>query len=295
MNIPAIEPEPVIVGDANVLFVNVCVFVNWTILLFVILAIFVAVSAFPVKLPVTLPVKSPVNIPAIEPNPVIVGAVNVLFVNVCVFVNWTILLFVILAIFVAVSEFPVTLPFTLPVTLPIKLPVTSPVKLPVNTPAIEPNPVIVGALNILFVNVCDEFNWTILLLVILAIFVAVSAFPVKLPVNTPAIEPVPVIVGDVNVLFVNVCDVFNWTILLLVILAIFVAVSAFPVKLPVNTPAIEPVPVIVGDVNVLFVNVCIVSNWTISLFVILAIFVAVSALPVKSPVTLPVTFPVKSP
>ena len=38
-----------------------------------------------------------------------------------------------------------------------------------------------------------------------------------------------------------------------------VAVSALPVtspvKLPVNVPAIAPVPVIVGEVNVLLVNV----------------------------------------
>ena len=38
-------------------------------------------------LPVTSPVKSPVNTPAICPAPVIVGAVSVLFVNVCVSVN----------------------------------------------------------------------------------------------------------------------------------------------------------------------------------------------------------------
>ena len=76
-----------------------------------ILAIFVAVSALPVTLPVTSPVKvasvpfvplsstivplaafmspvtSPVNEPAIFPAPVMVGEVKVLFVNVCVFVN----------------------------------------------------------------------------------------------------------------------------------------------------------------------------------------------------------------
>ena len=41
--------------------------------------------------------------------------------------------------------------------------------------------------------------------------------------------------------------------------AIFVAVSALPVtspvKLPVKVPAIDPVPVMVGDVSVLLVNV----------------------------------------
>ena len=72
-------------------------------MLFVIEAIFVAVSA----LPVTSPVKSPVKVPAIAPVPVIVGDVNVLLANVWVSVNWTILLFVILAIFVAVSALPV--------------------------------------------------------------------------------------------------------------------------------------------------------------------------------------------
>ena len=40
-----------------------------------------------------------------------------------------------------------------------------------------------------------------------------------------------------------------------VMLAILVAVSALPVKSPVNVPAIVPVPVIVGDVNDLFVRV----------------------------------------
>ena len=49
---------------------------------FVILAIFVALSALPVTSPVTLPVKSPVNVPAMAPVPVIVGEVNVLFVRV---------------------------------------------------------------------------------------------------------------------------------------------------------------------------------------------------------------------
>ena len=47
----------------------------------------------------------------------------------------------------------------------------------------------------------------------------------------------------------------------LVILSILVAVSALPVtspvKFPVNVPAIEPVPVIVGDVSDLFVKVCV--------------------------------------
>ena len=55
----------------------------------------------------------------------------VLFVRVCVDVNCTILLFVIEAIFVAVSALPVRSPVTSPVTLPVKLPVT----LPVNGPA----------------------------------------------------------------------------------------------------------------------------------------------------------------
>ena len=56
------------------------------------------------------------------------------------------------------------------------------------------------------------------------------------------------------------------------ILAILVAVAAFPVQLPeepetlpvtspvkspVNVPAIAPVPVMVGDVNDLFVRVCV--------------------------------------
>ena len=52
--------------------------------------------------------------------------------------------------------------------------------------------------------------------------------------------------------------------MLLVILAILVAVSALPVTAPVispvNVPAIAPVPVIVGEVNVLFVSVCVVPS-----------------------------------
>ena len=50
----------------------------------------------------------------------------------------------------------------------------------------------------------------------------------------------------------------------MVILAILVAVSALPVtspvKPPVNVPAIAPVPVIVGDVSVLFVSVCVSAS-----------------------------------
>ena len=47
----------------------------------------IAAGVVPPTIPSTLPVKAPVNVPAIEPAPVIVGAVNVLFVNVCVSVN----------------------------------------------------------------------------------------------------------------------------------------------------------------------------------------------------------------
>ena len=43
--------------------------------------------------------------------------------------------------------------------------------------------------------------------------------------------------------------------LLFAIDAILVDVAAFPVKSPVKFPAIFPVPVIVGEVNVLLVNV----------------------------------------
>ena len=129
----------------------------------------------------------------------------------------------------------------LPVTSPVKLPMTLPVTLPINAPAIEPVPVIVGEVNVLFVNICVSVNWTISLFVILSILVAVSALPVKAPVNAPAIKPVPVIVGAVNVLFVSICDSFNWTISLFVIPTISVAVSAFPVKLPVTSPFTAPV------------------------------------------------------
>ena len=79
-------------------------------LLFVILAILVAVAALPVvdpELPVTLPVRFPVNTPAIAPVPVIVGEVKVLLVSVCDVASCTMLLFVMLAIFVAVAALPV--------------------------------------------------------------------------------------------------------------------------------------------------------------------------------------------
>ena len=46
-------------------------------------AIFVEVSALPVRSPVI----SPVKVPAMPPVPVMVGEVNVLFVSVCVSVN----------------------------------------------------------------------------------------------------------------------------------------------------------------------------------------------------------------
>ena len=45
-----------------------------------------------------------------------------------------------------------------------------------------------------------------------------------------------------------------------VTVAAVVAVSALPVKSPVNTPAIAPVPVIVGLVKVLFVKVFVVDE-----------------------------------
>ena len=53
-----------------------------------------------------------------------------------------------------------------------------------------------------------------------------------------------------------------------VIFAILVAVSALPVtspvtlpvKSPVNVPAIVPVPVIFGEVSVLFVRVCVAAS-----------------------------------
>ena len=110
----------------------------------------------------------------------------------------------------------------------------------------------------LFVRVWVAVSWTISEFVILAILVAVSALPVKSPVNVPAISPVPVIVGDVNDLFVRVWVAVSWTISEFVMLAILVAVSELPVtspvKPPANVPALEPVPVIVGDVVGLFVN-----------------------------------------
>ena len=49
------------------MLVKVCVVVNCTILLFVILAIFVEVSALPVKLPVTLPSKLATKVATVYP------------------------------------------------------------------------------------------------------------------------------------------------------------------------------------------------------------------------------------
>ena len=91
--------ETVLLSRSIVLLVNVCDDVSWTISLFVMLAIFVAVAAFPVvepELPLTLPVTSPVKLPVTSP-----------------------------------VKSPVTSPVTLPVTLPVKLPVTLPVIVPV--------------------------------------------------------------------------------------------------------------------------------------------------------------------
>ena len=53
------------------------------------------------------------------------------------------------------------------------------------------------------------------------------------------------------------------------------------VGVPLNVP-LNAAPLIVGVVNVLFVNVWVLVNWTISLFVIEAILVAVAAFPVVS-------------
>ena len=79
------------------------------------------------------------------------------------------------------------------------------------------------------------------LFVILAILVAVSAFPVTapviFPVNIPAIAPVPVIVGEVKVLLINVA-----------VAAFFVAslvLSTFPKPtIVLSIPAIVPVNVL---------------------------------------------------
>ena len=81
--------------------------------------------------------------------------------------------------------------------------------------------------------------------IVLAVARAVAAPAVKLAAvpDTLVITPlagVPnagvVKVGLVKVLFVNVCVSVNWTILLLVMEAILVAVSAFPVTSPVISP-----------------------------------------------------------
>ena len=74
--------------------------------------------------------------------------------------------------------------------------------------------------------------------------------PVKLPENTPAIAPVPIIVGELRVLLVKYCSEVNWTILLFVISVIFVAVVAFPLMLPwivsenIFVPSIVWLPVV---------------------------------------------------
>ena len=59
----------------------------------------------------------------------------------------------------------------------------------------------------------------------LAIFVAVSTLPVRFPITLPVRSPV-----------------------------------TFPVKSPVKAPEMFPVPVIVGEIKVLLVNVCVSVN-----------------------------------
>ena len=48
----------------------------------------------------------------------------------------------------------------------------------------------------------------------------------------------------------------------IVVIVFCVVVCTVPVRSPLNTPAILPIPVIVGDVNVLFVNVCVAISDT---------------------------------
>ena len=94
--------------------------------------------------------------------------------------------------------------------------------------------------------------------------VAVSALPVtspvKLPVKIPAIAPVPVIVGEVKVLFVSV-SVLEAVIYPapLVNALLFVGISLVNAIVPVDVGNVK-VPVfeiveMTGDVKVLFVNV----------------------------------------
>ena len=81
-----------------------------------------------------------------------------------------------------------------------------------------------------------------------------DALPVKLPVNTPAIAPVPVIVGEVNVLFVNVSVVFFPTNIsvasgMVIVLSAVGSVTAIVVS---NSFGVEPS-------NIIGVDPCIVN------------------------------------
>ena len=189
---------------------------------------------------------------------------------------------------------------------------------------------IVGDVKVLFVNVCVPSNkvmldvldksveaivmlalpsndWPAIVLAVARV-VAVSALPVTspviLPVNVPAIAPVPVIVGDVNVLFVNVWVLVNNTISLvldksveaIVILpvpsndwpAIVLAVSKAVAVAAL--PLVSWLPEVLTPGRLIF---ALPSNDTPPIFLAVARAVAVSAFPVTSPVTLPVTFPSK--
>ena len=78
-----------------------------------------------------------------------------------------------------------------------------------------------------------------------------SIFPLLLEDTLPV--TLPVILPAKLVLFVIVVPVIEgW--------CKSTIPSTLPVTLPVKVPAIAPVPVIVGDVNVLFVNVCVDVN-----------------------------------
>ena len=157
------------------------------------------------------------------------------------------------------------------VVSPVISPVRSPVTLPLNKAAVCVEPSCVDVVKIFSVPLLSDF-WPIIL-------------PVTSPVNVPSIVPVPVIVGDFivgdsNVLFFKVWLDVNWTMSLLLIDAILVAVAAFPVVfwLPSrSTPGkvICPLP----------------SKTTPPILTELTNLVAETAFPVTLPVILPVILP----
>ena len=81
--------------------------------------------------------------------------------------------------------------------------------------------------------------------------------------NMPVANPdkdVPFIFTTVAALPLEVISPVKFALVVTVVAFPVTLPVTFPVKLPVKVPAIAPVPVIVGDVSVLFVNVWVDDN-----------------------------------